>query len=447
MPRFDLDLHLDVRRGPGVTRSLQAGLREAIRTGRLGPGTLLPGTRSLAADLGVARGTVVEAFEQLVAEGWLVGVHGSGTRVADTVPVAPEPALQRTAEIDLRPGRPDLGAFPRSAWAASLRRALTTATPDAFDYGDPAGVPALRAAVAAYVARTRGVLASPETVVVTAGFGSGLALLARALRRLGVQTAAIEDPCLFRHRDVLAAAGLELAPLPVDGDGADPGALPDQAGLAVLTPAHQFPNGVALTAQRRAAFLARQAYLVEDDYDGEFRYDREPVGALQAANPGRVVYAGSASKALAPGLRVGWLVVPAELRQPVLDAAYELGASVPVVDQLALADFLARGDYDRHVRRARSAYRRRRIELAERLAPLPGIAAGLHALLPLDSADQERRLVAEAAARGLLLQGLHTGRYWLDPADRDAALLVGFATPPAHAWRPALDLLVPLVRS
>ncbi|MEU8137768.1 PLP-dependent aminotransferase family protein [Streptodolium elevatio] len=472
-----LDLHLDVTRGPGVGRALAAALRDAVRSGRLAAGTRLPGTRTLAADLGIARGTAVEAYSCLIAEGWLTGTTGAATRVAELPaglpPTSPEPRSPRDAlqgvvqggaphatslapvpgrpSIDLRPGRPDLSSFPRTRWASAVRRALASAPDSAWDYGDPAGQPRLRAAVAAYTARTRGVRADADSVVITAGFAHALAVLGRALHGTGVRRVAAEDPGLARHRDLLRAAGLHVAPLRVDDAGADPDDLADGVGAALLTPAHQHPRGVVLAPRRRAAFLdlarRRHLYLVEDDYDGEFRYDRQPVGAMQAHAPDRVVYAGSASKALAPGMRLGWLAVPPALREPVLRAVAELGAEPPAVDQLAFADLLERGDYDRHIRQARLAYRRRRADLAARLPhPLGGVPAGLHTLVPVESAEEERRLTDTARHAGLVLHGLHTAGYWHEPSDaHPAALVVGYATPPPHTWRSALDTLTNLL--
>ncbi|TWF78664.1 GntR family transcriptional regulator/MocR family aminotransferase [Pseudonocardia hierapolitana] len=456
-----LDLHLDVGEGRGRGRALEAALRDAVRSGRLTPGTRLPGTRSLAADLGLSRGTVVQAFGQLVAEGWLVGVAGSGT-VVGAIPARsdpPEPDRRPAPDgtprgIDLRPGRPDLSAFPRTAWASAVRRALTGSAA-LLDYVEPAGLPVLRAAVAEHVARTRGVRATPDAVVVTAGFTQALALLARVVHRLGIRRAGVEDPSFARHRNVLTAAGAALVPLPVDGAGADPAALPEAPALALLTPAHQHPYGVVLAPARRSAVVewARRCdgFVVEDDYDGEFRYDRQPVGAMQPLDPDRVVFAGSVSKTLAPGMRIGWLVVPRALRGPLDVEMTAFGAGVPAVDQLALADLLSRGAYDRHVRRMRLAYRARRQELGTRLAeigapPPAGVAAGLHALIPLESAEQERRIVAAAGRAGVRLHGLHTGDYWhRSTPDRPGALVIGYATPPDHAWRTALEALTELL--
>jgi GntR family transcriptional regulator/MocR family aminotransferase len=458
-----LDLHLGVDKGAGfVGRALETALREAIRSGRLHAGARLPGSRSLAADLGISRGTVVQAYAQLIAEGWLTGTTGSGTRVADlprpgSGPAAgggevPAPAAARLA-VDLRPGRPDLSSFPRTDWASSVRHALSAAAYEDLDYAEPAGLPVLRAAVADYVTRARGVRADAGAVVITAGFTPGLALLGRVLHRLGMRTVATEDPGLARHRDVLHAAGLATVPLEVGPGGADPDGLAP-GGLAVravvLTPAHQYPRGVVLGARKRSVFAdwARRedGFIVEDDYDGEFRYDQQPVGAMQALAPDRVVFAGSTSKTLAPGMRLGWLIVPPALRVPLLEAVAELGAAVPAIQQLAMADLIGRGGYDRHIRRMRLAYRRRRAELA-RVAALEGVAAGLHALLPVESAERERVLIARGRRAGVALQGLHADGYWRKPGgDRPAALIIGYATPPPHAWSRALEALAEVVQ-
>ncbi|WP_326837428.1 PLP-dependent aminotransferase family protein [Amycolatopsis rhabdoformis] len=458
MTALGIDLHLDLGAGGEPrARAIEAALREAITSGRLTAGTRLPGTRSLAVDLGIARGTVVEVYAQLVAEGWLVSATGSGTRVAENrVPVAKSaPAAGRAPAaprlLDLWPGRPDLSLFPHALWSASVKRTLPEST---LDYGDPAGRRQLREAVAAYVSRTRGVLAEPEAVVITSGFTHGLALLARALQTSGVRVIGTEDPGLVHHRRLIHGAGLATAPLPVGPDGADPAALRPEWGAVLLTPAHQHPRGVVLSAASRVAFVDwardRDAYLIEDDYDGEFRYDKHPVGALQALDPSRVVFAGSTSKSLAPGLRLGWLVLPPRLRLPVLDAVALTGAIPGAPAQLALADLLRRGDYDRHVRRARQVYRKRRTELAARLAaltpvPLDGVPAGLHSLLPLASRREESRLVNAGLLAGVRLMGLQASGYWHSADEPRAGLIIGYATPPQHSWRPALDALAGLL--
>lgn len=448
-----VDLHLEPT-GPHLRRGLTDALRDAVRSGRLPPGTRLPSSRSLAADLGIARNTVADAYADLVAEGWLTARQGSGTRVADrtVVPPAgetPRPPERRRPAYDLRPGTPDLGSFPRAEWLRAARRALTAAPFEAFGYGDPRGRPELRTALAGYLSRARGVRADPERIVVCAGFAHGLRLLGAVLRARGAHTIAVESYGLDEHWKLLERAGLAMTALPFDERGTDTGRLRD-AGAVLLTPAHQFPMGVPLHRDRRAAVVdwARRTggLVLEDDYDGEFRYDRQPVGALQGLDPDHVVYLGTASKSLAPGLRLGWMALPPGVVDEVLAAKGSVDTS-GVLDQLTLAEFLTSGAYDRHVRAARTRYRRRRDALVAALAArapairVTGIAAGLHVVLRLPPGT-EGAVVRAAAYQGLALNGLaprhrHPGAV-AAPLD---ALVVGYATPPDHAWSGALDAL------
>ncbi|MEU1911944.1 PLP-dependent aminotransferase family protein [Streptomyces massasporeus] len=447
-----IDLLVDPT-GPGLRRGLTDALREAVRSGRLAPGTRLPSSRALAADLGIARNTVADAYADLVAEGWLTARQGSGTRVAErrVVPpsgTSPHPrALSRPA-YDLRPGSPDLASFPRAEWLKAARRALTAAPYQALDYGDPRGRPELRAALAGYLSRARGVRADPERIVVCAGFAHGLELLGTVLRARGARTVAVESYGLDVHGRILAACGLRTTPLPFDRLGTDPGGLA-AAEAVLLTPAHQFPMGVPLHRDRRTAVVdwARRTggLVLEDDYDGEFRYDRQPVGALQGLDPDRVVYLGTASKSLAPGLRLAWMVLPPGLAE---EAAAAKGGvdTCGVLDQLTLAEFLTSGAYDRHVRAIRLRYRRRRDALVAAVAArapearVTGIAAGLHVLLRLPPGT-EQSVVQAAHWRGLALHGL--ARYSNPDASAEPvdALVVGYGTPPDHAWSGALDAL------
>jgi GntR family transcriptional regulator/MocR family aminotransferase len=401
----------------------------------------------------MARNTVADAYAQLLAEGWLTARQGSGTRVAERLittdalsPTTSSPGAR--LRYDLRPGQPDLSLFPRSAWLSAARRALAVAPVDALGYGDPRGRVELRRALSAYLSRARGVRASEEQIVICSGFTQALAIMCDVLGAQGATTMAVEAFGHQHHREVIAARGLRVMPLPVDRHGAVVDHL-DGADAALLTPAHQFPIGVALSAERRTAAVrwaaSTGATIIEDDYDGEFRYDSHAVGALQALAPEQVVYAGTASKSLAPGLRLAWLVLPAHLLDGVVAAKRLADFQTAVLDQLTLADFVQSGQYDRHIRKSRLAYRRRRDRLVDaigRRAPgvaVTGIAAGMHAVLELAPDQEERQLVAMASARGLALDGL--GTYAVEALGHRPALVVGYGTPPAHAYTTAIARL------
>ena len=429
-----VDLLLDVRGHPRRA-ALEDALRSAVAEGRLTPGVRLPSSRVLAAELGLARNTVADAYAQLVAEGWLVARQGSGTRVAAGGPApvpAPPPAPVTRPAFDLTSGAPDVSAFPRAAWQRASRAALSAAPAEALGYPDPRGLPVLRAELASYLARVRGVRTAPEHIVICSGTTQALYLLATVLAPGSV---AVESHGLRLHRDVLAPTGTSL---PVDADGADVSRLGGDAAV-LLTPAHQFPLGGALSAARRAAVLdwARPAgrLIIEDDYDGEFRYDRRPVGALQGLAPELVAYVGTVSKTLAPGLRLGWLAVPPALLDAVISAKRLSGAGAGVLEQLTLATFMAGGGYDRHIRRSRLRYRRRRdllVAALDGVASVTGISAGLHALVPV---PDEREMIDRAAARGLALHGLgHFGA-------ATGGLVIGYARPADHAFTGALRAL------
>jgi GntR family transcriptional regulator/MocR family aminotransferase len=446
-----VDLHLDLSQAGGRRLGVEAALRDAMRDGRLLPGTRLPSTRSLAASLGVARGTVSAAYDQLVAEGYLAARAGSGTVVAAVTAVAasaPGAAVVPPPRFDLRPGSPDVSTFPVSPWLRALRRALATAPVSSYDYGDPRGSLVLRSALAAYLGRTRGVLASPDQIVITSGYVQALSLLASVVGG----PFAMEDPGLSFHRSVVLSAGASVTPLPVDSRGADFSSL---AGVraAVVTPAHQYPTGVTLHPSRRQAAIAWASssggLVIEDDYDGEFRYDRQPVGALQGMAPAQVAYVGTASKTLGPALRLGWLVLPPHLLDPVVEAKRHADLHTETLGQLALAEMIASHAYDRHVRACRLRYRRRRDLLLSRLGsrlPVSGIAAGLHVLLgPMPSSD-ESALLDRAAAAGLALGDLRG--HWHSPdSDRPGGIIVGYATPAEGAYPAALDTLARVLRS
>jgi GntR family transcriptional regulator / MocR family aminotransferase len=440
-----VDLHLEPDAADGRRSGLERALRDAIRDGRLAPGTRLPATRRLAADLGLSRGTTKAAYDQLVAEGYLTARQGSGTRVA---PLPPSPdagtpqvhARTRAPRFDLRPGSPDVGAFPAAAWLRALRRAIATAPSLAYDYGDPRGRIELRTALSGYLGRARGVLAPPERIVITSGYVQGLALLTRVLDGAAV---AMEDPGLPFHREVVRRNGGTVLPVPVDARGVRPEEL-GEAAAVVVTPAHQYPTGVTLHPERRRALgdwaRARGGLIVEDDYDGEFRYDRQPVGALQGMAPGQVVYLGTASKTLGPALRLGWMVLPAHLVDAVADAKLHSDHHTETIGQLALAELIDSHAYDRHVRACRLRYRRRRDQLLDRLGAgrsVHGIAAGLHALIDV---SDEAEVLARAEAEGLALGAL--GTHWHGPREnRPQGLVVGYGTPRERVYPEALEVL------
>ena len=446
-----LGLQLDVS-GTRVRQRLEAALRDAIRSGRLAEGARLPSSRMLAADLGVARNTVAEVYTQLTAEGWLTARGGSGTTVAPLRGPAPDPgpgAAEAAAHprYDLWPGEPDLSAFPRGEWLAAARKALLDAPDAVLGYGNPRGLPALHGALAEYLARTRGVVTTPGggNIVICSGFAHGLELIGRALRAAGAGTVAMEEYGHPGHRDIITRQGLSSRLIPLD----DRGAVIDAAGDAdavVLTPAHQFPLGMTLAPDRRRSFAEWGGTVIEDDYDGEFRYDRQPVGAMQALAPDRVIYCGTASKSLAPGVRLAWLVVPPSLLDGVTSC---LSGGPSALDQLTLAEFVTSGAYDRQIRRARLVYRHRRDRLISALDQLGlrvgGIAAGLHVVVDLPATTAEARAVARAVARGLALSGLG----WYDLAGRAAraGLVIGYARPPEHAYTTAIARLCAVLGS
>jgi GntR family transcriptional regulator / MocR family aminotransferase len=438
----ELLLELDHSGHQPLRAQVEQQLRTAIRDGRLPAATRLPSTRELARQLGVSRGVIVEAYSQLAAEGYLDSRQGAVARVAANTVRTPTPTGQPRAErvrFDFRPGLPDLSAFPRGAWLASFRRALHVAPDADLGYGDPRGAVELRAALAAYLGRVRGALAEPERMVICSGFAQGLGLVCRALHAQGARRLAMEDPSHIDQREIVRRAGLEVLPVPVDARGlvieeletADPDAV-------VVTPAHQFPTGAVLAAERRTALLAwaehRGAVVIEDDYDAEYRYDRAPVGALQGLSPERVVYAGSTSKTLAPALRLAWLALPSWLLEPVTTEKTFADLGSPRLEQLALADFLNRGDLDRHLRRTRLRYGRRRHALITALrrsvagVEIEGIDAGLHAVARLPADVDESAALERARSRGIALAGI--GEHRFTRTSGPAALLLGYGRLP-----------------
>jgi GntR family transcriptional regulator / MocR family aminotransferase len=419
----ELLLALDRERDEPLRVQLERELREAIRSGRLAAGERLPSSRALAAELGLSRGLVLECYGQLQAEGFLTSRSGSATRVArnargsselpERAPAAPAPRLA----VDFRAGVPDLTSFPRRDWAWALREACRDATPAELGYGDPRGLEALRGVLAGYLRRVRGAVADAEQVVLCSGFAQGINLVLRSLALAGIGRVAIEDPGDNDYLEICARLGMEAVPVAIDERGVDVEALAASGVRAViLTPTHQFPTGTALAPERRQALVSwaieQDAMIVEDDYDAEFRYDRDPVGALHGLAPEHVALIGTVSKSLAPSLRLGWVVCPAALLDALTEEKRLSDRGSPGLEQLALARLIESGRFDRHLRHMRRVYAARRDTLLAALrerapgVPVHGLAAGFHAVAQLRDDADEASIVAEARARSIGLYGM-----------------------------------------
>ncbi len=446
----DLLVALDRAAGPlGI--QIQDQLRAAIRDGRLGAGERLPSTRRLAELLGVSRGTVVEVYEQLLAEGYVESAVGSGTRVAE-VPARQErgattaPASTRAVAVDFEYGIPDLGSVPLTDWSWAVSEATRTLPTAELGDEDPAGLRHLRDVVTAYHRRVRSGCAVTADAVVVSGFRQGLAFALTTLARHGIDRIALEDPGPREHDVIARRAGLSAVPVPVDDDGLDVDRLRDTGARAVLlTPAHQCPTGVALGPARRRALIAWandvDGVILEDDYDAEFRYDRQPVGSLQGLDPARVIALGSVSKTLAPAIRLGWVLAPPRFVADIVEEKRLSTRGAPGLDQEALALLMESGRFDRHLRRVREIYRARRDVLATEVTAafgpdrLQGLAAGCHALLRLPDGTSEPAVVAAAADMGVRVNGL--GHYRFQPTEstpdpHPPALVLGFGNVSEH---------------
>ncbi|HET9344821.1 MAG TPA: PLP-dependent aminotransferase family protein [Candidatus Limnocylindrales bacterium] len=436
------ELLVELRRDEATPlhRQLEHELRAAIRTGRLAAEASLPSSRVLADQLGLSRGVVVEAYEQLVAEGYLTSRPGGTTRVAANVDSnRPRPASSaggvEKPRIDFTYGRPDVTQFPRQAWMKSLRRVMNEAPSDRLSYLDIRGAEELRDALASYLNRVRGTCAEPDEIVICNGFAQALRLVVQVLKNDGGRRVAGEDPGFQDLRLAAEDHGLEVVPVPVDEAGLDVAALArTKVDAVVVTPAHHFPTGAVMSAERRAALVAwakdSGALILEDDYDAEYRYDREPIGALHGLAPEQVIYAGSASKTLAPGLRLGWMLVPPRLVEPIAMTKEHIDRGSPSLEQLAFADFLSRGEFDHHLRRMRPIYRARRDVLLDairrhlpELRPV-GASAGLHVFAWLPPGVDEGAIVRRAASAGVGVYGL--SRYGYARSSGGGGLIFGY---------------------
>jgi GntR family transcriptional regulator / MocR family aminotransferase len=404
---------------------------------------VLPPSRLLAQELGVSRGVVVESYSQLVAEGYLSAKRGSGTRVASLPALwraleRREPIPPRRFRYELRPGQADFHAFPRSRWQAVLVRALRELPDVRLSYGGHRGAPELRNALAAYLARVRAVVVEPERVVVCCGVSHGLGALWHTLRARGASRVAVEDPGWRWQRFTVEQAGLEAVPVRVDDHGLVVSELAAaDVDAVVVTPAHQYPTGVVMSPERRSALISwardRRALIVEDDYDAEYRYDRDPVASLQGLAPDHVAFVGTTSKTLAPALRLGWIVPPASLLDDVENQFLATGVTPPTLDQVAMASFIADAALDRHLRVMRRHYRAKRDTLIQALMRhLPGVkvggaAAGLHLVAWLPEGCDEHGTAERARSAGVGVHELHS--HCTTWAPWPAALLLGYALP------------------
>jgi GntR family transcriptional regulator/MocR family aminotransferase len=445
----DLLLTLDRRAAAPLRAQLEDRLREAIRSGRLSAGERLPSSRELARELGLSRGLVQECFGQLQAEGYLSTRIGSATRVAagaSTPAIAPAPVVTPPALVaDFKHGVPELASFPRGDWLWAIREVCKAAPKGAFDYGDPRGSLVLREVLSSYLRRVRAAAADPERTVVCTGYAQGLSLALRALADTGVRRVAFEDPGPKTSTSAAAAlAGLEAVPVRVDEFGLDVEALAATGATAVvITPAHQWPTGVVLAAERRLLLVTwateRGAVIIEDDYDAEFRYDREPVGALQGLAADRVIAIGTVSKSLAPSVRLGWILCPPFLVDPIAQQKQLSDRGSPGLDQLALAALIQTGRYDRHLRRMRAVYAKKRDALVDALeqqapsAELTGLAAGFHAVLHLPQGSTEQAIITAARTRSVGLYGMDAFRS--TPAPNSPRLVLGYGNVGERAIR------------
>jgi GntR family transcriptional regulator/MocR family aminotransferase len=445
-----LALRLDRSAALGV--QIEQQLRGLIRDRRLAFESELPSTRALAADLDVSRGVVVGAYAQLAAEGYITLRRGAPPLVAVRVERAREIVYDHDvpiagARFNLRPDLPDLALFPRGEWLAACRASLHRAANFDLAYGEPFGAIRLRAELAPFLARTRGVTATPYRTGVAAGSSQALLVLASVLRARGAKRIAVEDPGHRWRTRVLESSGLDVVPVPVDADGLRVDALPDVAGV-VVSPDHQFPTGVTMSPGRRRELVEwaidGNRLVLEHDYDSHFRYDRSPAGALQSLAPEHVAYVGSASALLAPTVRLGWAVLPVELVVPFAERVFATSISTSRLSQFALAELIERGYLDRHLRKARAAYKKRRAALVEELARrLPdakvgGAPAGIFVHVRLRRG--EARLLARAREAGFVLDG--AGEH--ARAKQPPGIVLGFAAEPEPSLRRAVRELAAL---
>ncbi len=448
-------------RGPLHVR-LTTAIRSAIRAGRLPLGAALPPSRALADELGVSRWTVTQAYSQLVTEGYLLARTGSATRVHWSPEPDDRPAGQPDhpppppARYDMDPCRSDLRAFPRRKWVQAVRVAAETVPFQQLSYSDPGGDGRLRGLIAEHLNRSRGAAAKAATVSVFSGAGQAMLQVARALRAAGYTAMGVEEPGSERLWQAARTGGLSLVGLPIDDDGLVVDALDAHPDLRVVCvgPAHQAATGCVLAPHRRAALLAWarrvDGLVVEDDYDAEFSYVGPAPAVMQGTDPQRVVLLGSMSKSLGPSVGIGWVVTPGRWVDAVR-SSHEVALLPPVLNQVALAHFMASGGYDRHLRASRLRLKARRSRLVaalEHLLPdcrIRGVDGGLHLLLDLPAGTDAAAVVAEALRRDLQVYNLDNMRFHPDP--RAPALLIGYSNLTDSMVEEAVEVLAAVIRA
>jgi GntR family transcriptional regulator / MocR family aminotransferase len=466
---WDTLLDLSATRPGPLHMRLAAAIRSAIRDGRLPMGAALPPSRMLAADLGVSRWTVTEAYGQLITEGYLTGKTGSATRVTwsprpgdeprtDPARRLPAPTARPSsaAGFDLASCTPDLRAFPRRRWVEAIAAAAETAPFDRLSYSEPGGLPELRAVLAEHLNRSRGAAAEPGTISIVMGAGQGMSRLCRALLAAGHTAIGMENPGSPRLFQAAQEAGLELAPLPVDGDGLVVDALDGQPGLRAVCvgAARQIALGSPLAPRRRPALVAWarrvDGLIIEDDYLSEFSYDRPAPPVMQGTAKDRVALLGSMSQALGPTVGIGWVVAPRRWVRAVR-AEHEIQLLPPALNQLALVQLMQSGAYDRHLRASRQRYRARRNALLDALRRhlpeyrLRGAEAGFELLIELPPGTDETAILRAAARRGIELWSLHD--MWLQPEPSEPGLLIGYGNIKDTAIDAAVAALAEVIRT
>jgi len=476
-----LCIRIDPRAAAGLQAQIYGAIRRAILDGVLTPGSQLLSSRALAEDLGVSRTTTLLAYEQLQAEGYLQARRGSGTFVTSSLPedlpqtvvvlsgaTPKHPPLSRRGALladvpaaarrltgpprAFRLGIPALDLFPMKRWAQLVARRLRSATLAQLDYTYPAGIPALREAIADHVRRTRGARCSPDQVIVVAGAQRALEFISTVLLDPG-QSVWVEEPGYPGMRAALLACGARIRTVPVDDDGLMVdrlSRLAPAARLGYVTPSHQFPTGVPMSLARRLALLRwaaqARAWIVEDDYDSEFRYGSRPIPCLQGLDTdGRVIYVGTFSKALFPSLRLGFLIVPGDLHERLVRVRRATDLHPPVIDQLVLADFINDGHFERHIRRMRAVYHGRLEALhAAATRHCAGVLqlrpthTGLHAVADLTSVDAAV-VTEEAFARGVEVMPISEYAAGRQPVTN--GLMIGFAAVREEAMDKGMELL------